>query len=149
MSIVVAAGAIGLATHLAYPGANERIVRLAGAVLLLLAVVSPIGSLIKGVGDLSFDALEFTEPDFESGEYLKVSREALESGIRTLVADEFSLSEDDVRVVALGFDFEKMKAEKINIILTGKALLADYKRIERYISEQGLGECEVKVSFDG
>ena len=149
MSIVVAAGAIGLLCHLSYPGTNERLVRLVSSVLLLFAVVNPIGTLIANMEDITPDILDFTRPDYTTGEYLEVSREAFEDGISRVVADEFSIPQDDVRVVAIGFDFSSMSAEKINVILTGKAIVADYKKIERYVTEQGLGECEVKVSFEG
>jgi sugar/nucleoside kinase (ribokinase family) len=44
-------------------------------------------------------------------------------------------------------DFENMNAEKIKITLSGRAVFADYRRIEEYIEKNGLGECEVNVSF--
>ena len=38
-----------------------------------------------------------------------------------------------------------MKAERIKILLTEKAVFSDYRGIEEYLTESGLGECEVNV----
>ena len=63
------------------------------------------------------------------------------------MASEYNLSEGDIKVFVFDFDFEKMRAGKISIILSGKAASADFRSIENFISESGLGECEVKIDF--
>ena len=80
---------------------------------------------------------------------MKAVDEAFASGIRTLISDKFSLASADVSVTVAGVDVTEMKAKRISILLSGRAVLSDVKRIEEYIESLGLGECEVRTSIDG
>ena len=43
---------------------------------------------------------------------------------------------------------EYMKAEKINITLSGSAAFSDLRAIREFVEESKLGECEVFISFE-
>ena len=81
------------------------------------------------------------------GEVDAVAEEAFAEGIARAVASKFSLPEEDIRVTVQGFDFSSMSAERIRIFLSGRAALADYKQIEKYINEQQMGECECEIEI--
>ena len=48
-------------------------------------------------------------------------------------------------MATFGFDVSLMKAEKIKIVLHGKAAFADNRAIAASIEESGLGKCEVEI----
>ncbi len=122
---------------------NNKVYRFAFSVLLLYVVILPLGDI--SVEDFELDNIT---SDYEDvGEYEEVARDAFISGIRRLVADKYSLKEENVRVLVEGFDFQNMKAEKIRIILSGSAVFSDYKSIERYINESNMGECTVEIEI--
>ena len=62
-------------------------------------------------------------------------------------AEKFSLDRDLVRVNVVGFDFENMCAQSIEVVLSGRAAMADYRAIERYINDMDIGECNVEVGI--
>ena len=51
-----------------------------------------------------------------------------------------------MRAVVFGFDFKNMKAERVKIILSGRAALADSRAIAEEIRKLGEWECEVELS---
>ena len=137
---------IGIASYISYPGASERTVKLCTSVIFLCALLSPIAPLLEGLPlyEVDFDGL-LEDTGVSGGEYKQVAEEAFADGIRQLLFTKYGLNEGDVRVLVTGFEFEKMRAERINIILSGKGALADWRGIEEYITEAGLGECEVTI----
>ncbi len=115
--------------------------RLALALLLAYAVLSPLEGLSLSAGG----RFPIQTPDFsdESAAYEQTSQIAFEEGIARAVSEEFSIKEEYVKVSAEGFLFKEMKAERIRVTLSVKALAADPKRVEAYINSYGIGECEV------
>ena len=145
---------LGLISYLSYPGTSEKSMKFAVSVLLVYTTVTPILSFVsglseEGIGSFVENIREEMEDNLadDKGEYITVSEEAIKSGISNLIFTEYGISEDNIEVHLFGFDFEKMKAEKINVILSGKASLSDYRSIESFISGLGIGECEVKIEF--
>jgi hypothetical protein len=67
--------------------------------------------------------------------------------VASAVSSEFSLKKADISVRLFGFDSENMRAEKIEIILSGSALTADYRSIESFVNKMEIGECRVEISF--
>ena len=118
----------------------KGLTRAAMSLILVMAILSPLPSLIEKIGgELDFSEIE------GSGEDIRLS--AFGDGIREYISSEFDLDSDEVAVEIVGFDKEEMKCEKILITLSGRAALADYKRVERLIDELGLGEAEVKIEI--
>ena len=65
----------------------------------------------------------------------------------TQVAKEFSLDAGEVEALASGFDFEKMRADKIKVILSGRAAASDYRLIEEYLNKLEIGEFKVEIKI--
>lgn len=120
--------------------------RLALTVLLLYAVTMPLLSLIESWdGELRLPDLG--SPDTSDPEYLKVAEAAFEAGIAEHISEKYSLPGESVTVRCYGFDLSAMRADSINVLLSGKAATADYKAIEKYIESLGLGECDVEIEI--
>lgn len=111
------------------------------SLLLVMAIVTPLPGLINEIkGGLDFS-------DLENSADGDIRYEAFVSGLQEYISSEFDLSREDVAVEAIGFSEVDMRAEKILITLSGKAALANYKRIESSIDQLGLGEAEVKIEI--
>ena len=121
-SVFVISSIVGLLSHLSYNGKSDPS-RIAMAVILLYVVVAPIADLVSqsdgSIFDVNYDE-SIVDEDYEI-----VAEEAFDKGILSAVADKFSLNKENLRVEIYGFDFENMRAERIRVILSGKAVLAD------------------------
>ena len=143
--VFVISALVGLLSHISYKGKGDPS-RIALAIILIYVVISPVADLVREV-----DGELFAEQNYYSSligdEYAGVAEQAFAGGILTAVADEFSLDEENIRVELYGFEFEKMRAERIRIVLSGRAALADRKGIEKYINrlERGVCECEIEI----
>lgn len=121
-------------------GVSER---LALGIICVYIVLSPI----KNISAESFDDL-FDIPEIETEDGAgQILEDALATGIARSVSDEFSLKMENISVRLFGFDKESMTAEKIEIILSGSAAMADYRLIESFVNEMNIGECRVEISF--
>ncbi len=145
IGVFVISALVGLLSHLSYRGRGDPS-RLALAIVMLYVVISPLATMTD---KLDFDSIFEVEYDSSiiGGGYEGVAEDAFCDGIVSAVANEFSLSENDLRVEVRGFDFEKMKADKIRVILSGRAALADYKGIEKYINGLSIGVCECEIEI--
>lgn len=124
-----------------YRGGNME--RIALGVICAYVVLSPLG----GIGEGDLDGI-FDIPEIEVGEGASpVLEEAMAEGICRGIAEEFSLDRSDISVKLFGFDHEKMTAERIEIILSGGAVTADYRAIERYVKDMDIGGVRVEISF--
>lgn len=150
ISVVVASAILGLGAYASYPHFSDKASRLAASVLLLYVAVNPLGKILSdiGGGDFNISAIVDSTPKVEeSGEYIEVAEAAFKEGISKLLFTKYEIDYEDAEVKTVGFDFDGMRCEKIKITLYGKALLADFRAIEEYITESGLGECEVYLSI--
>ena len=121
-------------------GVSER---LALGIICVYVVLSPIKNLAVDSLDDLFDIPEIETED-GAGQILE---DALATGIARSIADEFSLKMDNISVNLFGFDKESMTAGRIEIILSGPAVTADYRLIEAFVNEMNIGECRVEISF--
>ena len=135
---------LGILSQLSFDKGKEKVQRAAFAVLLLYTVLMPLGRL--SLDDIGFD---LDIPSYEEGtaEYEVAAREAFALGVRRLVSEEYSLPEENVRVLVEELDIESMKAGKIRVILSGRAAFADYKGIEKYLNGLDMGVCKVEVEI--
>ena len=144
--IFAVAAVICVSGFVAYKGARDVSVRFALGVILIYTVLSPITEWLSGEsGEPAFE-LEFDEGDF-SADYIEVTKDAFCLGIERAVCEEYGLNGEGVAVSVVGFDFGNMRAEKIRVILSGAAALADRKSIERYVDAMGRGVCEVGIEI--
>ena len=147
-AVVVMSAILGLISYISYPSSSEKTVKFAASVLLLYTALTPLLSfadkVTSGRLDGIFDSLD-SETVETDGEYAKVAEEAFKNGIYKLLFTKYSVNEEEAEVFIFNFDFKNMRAEKIKIVLFGNGAFADFRGIESYITESGLGECEVNV----
>ena len=112
-------------------------------IICVYIVLSPIKNLtVESLDDL------FDIPEIETGDGAgQILEDALATGIARSISDEFSLKMDNISVRLFDFDKESMTAGKIEIILSGSAVTADYRLIEAFVNEMNIGECRVEISF--
>ena len=121
-------------------GVSER---LALGIICVYVVLSPI----KNLSAEGFDNL-FDIPEIDTGEGAgQILEDALATGIARSISDEFSLKRENIAVRLFDFDKESMTAGRIEIILSGSAVTADYRLIEGFVNEMNIGECRVEISF--
>lgn len=135
---------VALAGFVSYRGSTDGAAKAALAVIMLFSLVMPLSSMKF---DFSIDISGEELLPEGGGEHERVGREAFESGICRLISERYSLSEENISVRAEGYDFSTMRAERIFVLLSGRAAAADARAIKNYITEQGLGECEVDIEI--
>ena len=126
---------------------NSAAERAALGIIFLYVVLSPLADAAWNfeLGDLSANnMIGETEADVE---YEAAAEEAFSEGIRRAVADKFSLPRESITVRIYGFEFSKMRCERIFLLLCGRAAFADNKAVEKYVNEMGLGECDVEIEI--
>ena len=149
-SVVVMSAILGIISYVSYPSGSEKTVRFAASVLLLYTALTP---LLGFVSKITSDDISSLIGDFDykdevgDGEYIIVAENAFKEGISKLLFAKYGINEEDSEVFVFGFDFENMRAEKIKIQLSGGGSTADFRGIENYITESGLGECEVNLKI--
>ena len=135
----------GVLTLLSYGSAvSERVVI---GIVTLYIIISPLAS---GLSDFNLDGwLESLKGENiqVAPEYEGVIEESFADGVARAVAEKFSLDKENIRVSLSGFDFSNLRAEKIRISLSGRAALADYKAVEKYVNGLELGECDVEIEI--
>ena len=148
VSVIIVSSLVAISTYFSYGSSEGRTVKTAMSIIVLYTVAAPIVSVIGEISDISLDLSVDTE-DFGSvgdTEYAETAEAAFCEGVRAAIAERYNLNSNDVRVRVSGFDFEKMRAERITVIISGGAATSDHRAIAQYIAESGLGECEVELS---
>ncbi len=120
---------------------------LALGIITLWVILSPLGEIVGHFDpDAWLDSIKI--PEYEGGDEMNyIIEDAFADGISRAVAERFSLEDKDIRIRLYGFDKTEMRAEKIMIILSGRAALADYKAVEKYVREMEVGECNVEIEI--
>lgn len=145
LGVLGASMLVSLATLLIRGREIERVCRFAFGLFLLGAVLLPLRGALS-----EFPSLVLPEetPGAEvGGTYKRVGEEAFAEGILAAVETEFSVPRSQMSVRVIGFDFSSMRAERIVLLLRLRGAYADPARIEKYITEAGLGECEVELEI--
>ena len=145
-SVVFVAFLISAVSFVSYRE-NEPAQRFALGVLICFSTLLP---LVKILPSVNFDKIisEIHKlGDSGDGAYADNAKSALEKGICDAVCEKFSLDTGEVAVLAEGFDFEKMSAEKIRITLFGGAIFANVEKIEKYVLGLGAWGCEVSIGL--
>lgn len=144
-SIVAVALLVSVLLFVAYRE-SEVAMRFAFGVIVTAALLLPLADILPSV-DID-GIIEDIKSGFDMEPlYTEKTEEAIESGIARAVCDKFSLSEGCVSVSLYGFDFDNMRAERIRVTLVGTAIFSDLEKIEKYVTELGLGECEAAVEI--
>ncbi len=147
VTLIVVGSLISLALCLMYKEDKEGLgaVKTAFSILLLYVTVVPLIGMIRNF-DAEKPELQIESIDFDTDSALEeVSENAYIGGVRSFVSEEFSLNIDDISVTAEGFDVMNMRAERLTVILSGDAALADYRAIRERLLKNGFEGCEVKI----
>ena len=146
-AVVVMSAILGLISYISYPTGSESTVKFAASVLLLYTALTPLLGFADKITNGNFDIIlgSFDDGIQIGDEYIEVAESAFKDGIFELLDTRFSVDKENAEVFVFGFDFRSMRAEKIKILLFGSGAVADFRGIENYITESGLGECEVNV----
>lgn len=144
LSLLAPIMAVAFASFVIYDSERLKASRFALGIILLAAVISPLGAAIKGFANMDF---VYTGEDYSSSAVEKTLEEAFCDGISRAVCEKFSINTENVSVISEGFDDETMKAELIFLYLSGSAVTADYGSIEDYVNSLGLGKCILEVYF--
>lgn len=138
---------VGVSAFLSYGEREDKVLKIASSLIIAYVTVLPLVSLIR---DLDYDfSLGFDDGSFVYIEDTLIGEEAENAfceGIEKYISERFSLPSEEITVRVFGFEYTSMKAEKIKIILSGKAIFADNRAIAEEIEKNGLGECEVELS---
>ena len=117
-------------------------------VLIICVIMLPLVDIFKGFDiDKEIEDL-IGDVDYEASD--DMIKNAFEKGISEYIASEYSVNEQFVTVMANGFDLEVMRAERIYVTLSGKAIYLNYSALESDIENRFTkeGKCEVKVRLD-
>ena len=150
ISVIVISALVALATYFSYGSSESRTVKTAMSIIVLYTVSVPIVSMVGELSDISFDSVVDIEDigSIDGTEYAETAEQALCDGICTAIAERYGLDREEITARVRGFDFSEMRAERITVTLSGSAALADHRGIAEYITESGLGECEVKLEIN-
>ena len=153
ITLIFMSSTVGIVSYISYPGASEKAVKFASSLLIIYTVLMPALSFIGKVSDMDFKDyfgnISDGEYNPEGNAYIEVSEKAFEEGIYRLLKSEYGIEQEEAAVYIFDFDFEKMRAGKIKIFLSGKSALKSWREIEERISEFCIGECEVKIEIGG
>ena len=146
VSLVCAVVILALLSLLSYKYESDVGRRAAFAVLIIWITLVPLTKSFPN-GNFEFPSFNINIEDYDE-EYKIAAEDAFRDSVRTVICENFSLDLSDVDLKIYGFDFEKMRAERIAVFLSGKAVLASYKDIEKYVEDCGLGECDAEIEIE-
>ncbi len=145
ISCIVLSLIAGISLHLSHrellPG-----VRMAAGVLLLSFVIMPLGGFFRTLSELELPS--FDGASGSSDGITAVGEEAFLEGIARALSQRFGAEPRDFSVSCSGFSLESLSAERVRVVLSGRAALLDYRAVEDYIEENlEVGECECEIKI--
>lgn len=142
-AICVCTGVLGLLSY----NDNNKAERCALGAIILYVVISPIAGAVGGLKSDEFSFEEFVTDEALDTGYTEAAESALVEGVCRAIAGKFALSEEDISVKVYGFSFEEMCCDRVRVLLSGKAALADSKEIKCFVDEMGVGKCEIEIEI--
>ena len=149
LSMLISIGAVAALSTFAFWGdAGDKTFRSILSLVVIYTAASPTLALVGEICKSDFEIGSYVEEniDITETEIYSAGEKAFREGVREYVSLQFDIEKENITVQVKNFDLEKMKAEKINIILSGKAIVKDAAAIESSVFNAGLGECEVDIS---
>ena len=146
-SLVLVSALVGICSYISYGEKEEKAAKGAMALILVCVTVAPLVSLVSSAVTDRFYTYGENMPELsiEDTDFAENAEEAFSRGIKSFLNEEFFVEESDLEVLIFGFDSREMKAEKIKIILKGKAAISDNRAIAEKINEMNIGKCEVEL----
>ena len=124
-------------------GGLSKYLKLVTSLVFVCILISPTVSLAQRLGDFANGNWEFEiEGDVEdhySAELQNAldnaSKEYFEGMLKQTLCKEFDIAEDDLRVrVEWDGEGEKIRPQKVTLLLSGKAIWKDPAKMERFVS---------------
>lgn len=117
-------------------------------VLMICVILLPLVDIIRDFDTKSmFDSIN-TDLEYDiTDDMIEAS---FEEGISEYIAQKYGVDKSCVSVMADGFDMERLRAERIYVTLSGRAVFLDYKKIEDEVRSEFTngGECEVSLKIE-
>jgi len=142
LSVIAIAAAASVLSH----SKMRKISRCALGLIMICVIMLPLVDIFKD-NDFFFD-LDYSFDDFQDDDMNDDEIErAFEIGIEKYIAERYDADVSLIHVSVDGFDISKMKAERIYVTLSGRAMNIDYRRLEDILRENFTdgGECEVEL----
>ena len=117
-------------------------------VLMICVILLPLVDIIRDFDTKSmFDSINM---DLEYDITDDMIEASFEEGISEYIAQKYGVDKSCVSVMADGFDMERLRAERIYVTLSGRAVFLDYKKIEDEVRSEFTngGECEVSLKIE-
>ena len=114
--------------------------------LTLALLVTPVFSLL-------LSGVSFPEPgslpSAIGGELSEITEDAFTEGIEKYICEEYGVESDEVAVSCFGFLPRELRAERIEVSLSGGGVFIDLSSLERTVEESFTqnGKCEVNLNF--
>ena len=139
---------LGLVSALSHP-ALSRETEMAVGVLCLFAMSFPVIAFISGPPTLP--ALPEGGYTDVSGGISEIGERAWLEGIEGYLSGKYSVSPEDITVLAEGFDLYTMRARYVRVSLSGAGMLANLHAmrddiLSSFVAEGG--SCEVVINFE-
>ncbi len=136
---------VSLASFIGYRTHGNRAQRMALGAILLAALVLPLAGILGA--DLPHD-LPWTDITVKSESTVaSVIEDAYAAGIKRLICTEWHLDDGAVSVSISGFNAETVTAERVSVTLSGTGISADRAAVARYLTAQGISNCEVRYEY--
>lgn len=142
LSVIAIAAAASVLSH----SKMRKISKCALGLIVICVIMLPLVDIFKD-NDLFFD-FDYSFDDLENSDMNDEEIErAFEVGIERYIAEKYDVDISLIHVSVDGFDISKMKAERIYVALSGRAMNIDYRRLEDVLRENFTdgGECEVEL----
>lgn len=146
--VISVLAAVAFSSFVMYDNEKMRSSRTALGIILLAALATPFINTITSFSELDIENYPICDGEYGNEVRDDTAKKAFLNGIKLAIADKFSIPKEYISVDCQGFSFEEMKAEKISVILSGKAAFSDVRAVREYIKNSDLGECEVFISFE-
>ena len=122
------------------------VLRCALSLVLVLYAIGPVVGLIRRLPEELISLPD--EEAVEGTEYYAVCVEAFCRGVEESVAEEFGLSEGEVRAECRGLSLTELRCSKLRLTLSGKGVRVDRERVRRFIAELTLDGEGVTVEYE-
>ncbi len=146
--VISVLSAVAFSSFAMYDNEKMRSSRTAIGIILLAALAVPFINMVASVSEINPEDYLTYEGEYDESVRDSAAKEAFLNGIRLSVSEKFLIPQEHISVECQGFSFEKMRAEKITLVLSGKAAFSDIRAVRDYIKKSDLGECEVSISFE-
>ena len=122
------------------------VLRCALSLVMVLSAMSPLVELIR---DIPRELIALPEAGaVEDTEYYAVCTEAFCRGVEESVAEEFGLSEGEVRAECRGLSLTELRCSELRLTLSGKGVRIDRERVRRFALELTLDGGGITVEYE-